>query len=108
LRQGVACERDNRMFTTLRWALLASALGLCACQPQPAADAADAPAASAMPARADAGEEVFYHLFQRSFRDGDGDRIGDLAGLTEKLDYLKDLGVTSLLLTPLQPSPFYH
>lgn len=96
------------MITTLRWALLASALGLCACQPQPAADAADAPAASAMPARAEAGEEVFYHLFQRSFRDGDGDRIGDLAGLTEKLDYLKDLGVTSLLLTPLQPSPFYH
>ncbi|MCL1635718.1 alpha-amylase family glycosyl hydrolase [Luteimonas sp. SX5] len=67
-----------------------------------------AQAATPTPARAQAGEEVFYHLFLRSFRDADGDRIGDLKGLTEKLDYLRDLGVTSLLLTPLQPSPFYH
>lgn len=58
--------------------------------------------------RAKAGEEVFYHVFFRSFRDSDGDRIGDLKGLTEKLDYLKDLGITSILLTPLQPSPYYH
>ena len=93
-----------------RWALpaLALALGLAACQQRPdAAGAQEAPAA-AEPARAAAGEEVFYHLFQRSFRDGNGDRIGDLAGLTQELDYLQDLGVTSLLLTPLQPSPFYH
>ena len=45
---------------------------------------------------------MFYHLFQRSFRDGNGDRIGDLAGLTQELDYLQGLGVTSLLLTPLR------
>lgn len=57
---------------------------------------------------AKAGEETFYHVFFRSFRDSDGDRIGDLKGLTEKLDYLKDLGITSILLTPLQPSPYYH
>ena len=57
---------------------------------------------------AKAGEEIFYHVFFRSFRDSDGDRIGDLKGLTEQLDYLKDLGVTSILLTPLQPSPYYH
>jgi alpha-amylase len=62
----------------------------------------------ASPPRAKAGEEVFYHLFSRSFRDSDGDRIGDLKGMTSQLDYLKDLGVTSLLLTPLQPSPYYH
>ena len=52
--------------------------------------------------------EVFYHIFMRSFRDSDGDRAGDLGGITEKLDYLVDLGITSILLTPLQPSPYYH
>jgi alpha-amylase len=65
-------------------------------------------AADPGPPRAKAGEEVFYHVFERSFRDSDGDRIGDLRGLTEGLDYVRDLGVTSILLTPLQPSPFYH
>lgn len=63
---------------------------------------------SAAPPLAQAGEEVFYHIFLRSFRDADGDRQGDLKGLTEKLPYLRQLGVTSILLTPLQPSPFYH
>ena len=64
--------------------------------------------ATPAPARAKAGEEVFYHVFLRSFRDSNGDRIGDLPGLTAKLDYLKQLGITSILLTPLQPSPYYH
>lgn len=96
------------MHTLKKLAGLALALGLVACQPQSGAPRADAVPAKSLPARADAGEEVFYHVFQRSFRDGDGDRVGDLAGLTGQLDYLKALGVTSLLLTPLQPSPFYH
>ncbi|MDQ8756795.1 alpha-amylase family glycosyl hydrolase [Sphingosinicella sp. LHD-64] len=68
------------------------------------APAQDQPA----PARAAAGDEVFYHIFMRSFRDANGDRQGDLRGLTGRLDYLVSLGVTSILLTPLQPSPFYH
>ncbi len=55
----------------------------------------------------DAGE-VFYQIFVRSFRDSDGDRIGDLRGIQDKLGYLHDLGVTSILLTPINPSPFYH
>ncbi len=56
-----------------------------------------------------AGEgEVFYQIFVRSFRDSDGDRIGDLRGIEEKLGYLEGLGVTSVLLTPINPSPFYH
>ena len=38
----------------------------------------------------------------------EGDRIGDLKGLTAKLGYIKDLGATTILLTPLQPSPYYH
>jgi alpha-amylase len=52
--------------------------------------------------------EVFYQIFVRSFRDSDGDRIGDLRGIQDKLGYLHDLGVTSILLTPINPSPFYH
>jgi glycosidase len=52
--------------------------------------------------------EVFYHVMPRSFRDGNGDHVGDLKGLTAKLDYLHELGITSVLLTPLQPSPYYH
>ena len=60
------------------------------------------------PAAWAAEDEVFYQIFVRSFRDSDGDRIGDLRGIEEKLGYLQDLGVTSLLLTPINPSPFYH
>ncbi|HET7300854.1 MAG TPA: alpha-amylase family glycosyl hydrolase, partial [Oleiagrimonas sp.] len=52
--------------------------------------------------------QVFYQIFFRSFRDSNGDRIGDLKGLTAKLGYIKHLGATTILLTPLQPSPYYH
>jgi alpha-amylase len=52
--------------------------------------------------------EVFYHIFTRSMRDSNGDRQGDLKGIEQSLAYLKRLGVTSILLTPLTPSPFYH
>src|SRR5574341_2077143 len=53
-------------------------------------------------------DTVFYEIFVRSFYDSDGDGIGDLNGLTAKLDYLKDLGVTGLWLMPIHPSPTYH
>ncbi len=55
-----------------------------------------------------AQDEVVYQIFVRSFRDSNGDRIGDLAGIRESLGYLHDLGITSLLLTPINPSPTYH
>ena len=53
-------------------------------------------------------KEVIYHVFERSFFDANGDREGDLRGLQEKLDYLQQLGVTSVLLTPLYKSIYYH
>lgn len=48
---------------------------------------------------------VFYQIYPRSFADGNGDGIGDFAGMTEKLDYLKNLGVDALWLSPHFPSP---
>jgi len=48
---------------------------------------------------------VFYEVLVRSFRDSSGDGIGDLQGLTEKLDYLEWLGVDCLWLPPFFPSP---
>jgi alpha-amylase len=56
----------------------------------------------------DWNDEVIYHVFQRSFYDSNGDRHGDLRGFVEKLDYLKQLGVTAILFTPLYESDFYH
>src|SRR6185503_2132453 len=50
-------------------------------------------------------DAIFYELRVRSFYDADGDGIGDFRGLTEKLDYLQDLGVTTLWLLPFYPSP---
>lgn len=52
--------------------------------------------------------EVVYHIFQRSFRDSNGDGHGDLEGVRESLPYLQDLGVTAILMTPLYPSRVYH
>jgi len=48
---------------------------------------------------------VFYELYPRSFADSDNNGIGDLNGITSKLDYLKDLGVDAIWITPCFPSP---
>jgi alpha-amylase len=53
-------------------------------------------------------DEIIYHIFQRSFYDSNGDEHGDLNGIRQKLDYLQQLGVTAILLTPLYESVFYH
>ncbi len=48
---------------------------------------------------------VIYQLIPRSYSDGDGDGIGDFRGLTNRLSYLRWLGVDALWLTPIYPSP---
>jgi Alpha amylase, catalytic domain len=50
-------------------------------------------------------DAIIYELHVRTFHDSDGDGIGDFRGLTQKLDYLQDLGVTALWLLPFCPSP---
>jgi alpha-glucosidase len=48
---------------------------------------------------------VFYQIYPRSFADGNGDGLGDFIGMTEKLDYLADLGIDAVWLSPHFPSP---
>ena len=50
-------------------------------------------------------DAIFYELSVRSFYDSNGDGIGDFQGLTQKLDYLEDLGVNVIWLLPFYPSP---
>lgn len=51
---------------------------------------------------------VTYEIFVQSFCDSNGDGIGDINGMTSRLDYLQDLGVEAIWLMPIQPSPSYH
>ena len=61
-------------------------------------------------------DSVFYEIFVRSFYDSNGDGIGDINGIIQKLDYLNDgdpdtdtdLGITGIWLMPIFPSPSYH
>ncbi len=54
------------------------------------------------------GAGVGYQIMVSSFADSDGDGFGDIVGIIDKLDYLKDLGVNVLWLTPIQLSDSYH
>lgn len=51
---------------------------------------------------------TYYEVFVYSFYDSDGDGIGDLKGVTEKLDYIQDMGFNGIWLMPIMPSPSYH
>ena len=50
--------------------------------------------------------KVAYQIYPKSFKDSNGDGVGDLKGITEKLDYLQDLGIDILWLSPVYKSPF--
>ena len=49
---------------------------------------------------------VFYEIYPQTFYDTDGDGIGDLKGVIQKLDYVKSLGVNAIWLNPFYESPF--
>ena len=71
---------------------------------------------TAQPQEIDDNYRSYYEVFVYSFYDSDGDGVGDLNGLTEKLDYINDgdpstdtdLGCTGIWLMPIMPSPSYH
>lgn len=92
--------------------LLGAALHAQAATPAPATQAA--PAAEyrsiVLGERNDAwwARTVVYEIWPRSFKDANGDGSGDFAGIVQKLDYLKDLGVETLWLTPVFEAPSYH
>ena len=50
-------------------------------------------------------DKVFYQIWPRSFKDGNGDGMGDLWGVYEKLDYIKSLGCDGIWFSPIYPSP---
>ncbi|XP_068621044.1 maltase A3-like [Battus philenor] len=50
---------------------------------------------------------IFYQIYPRSFMDSDGDGVGDLKGITSKLEYLKELGIGATWLSPMFQSPMY-
>jgi alpha-amylase len=131
----VRITRPGRTATPLARALaLALALALAGCEAsvapsaRPTTTPTDPPSASATASvacdptapveieKAWWTERVFYEVFVRSFADSDGDGIGDLQGLTDRLDYLNDgdpattddLGITGIWLMPVAESPSYH
>jgi len=75
--------------------------------PQPASTQTAEPAPKTEPA-AWWRDAVFYEIFVRSFYDSNEDGIGDFNGITQKLDYLENLGINAIWLMPIHPSPSYH
>jgi alpha-glucosidase len=89
--------------------IIAALLGLCMSAASHAATATQT-AQSRKAATAQTGNvwwkhAVIYEIYPRSFQDSNGDGIGDLNGITSRLDYLKTLGVDAIWLTPIYPSP---
>src|ERR1044072_5627817 len=50
-------------------------------------------------------EAIVYQIYPRSFKDSDGDGVGDLKGIISKLDYIKSLGINAIWLNPVYASP---
>ena len=52
-------------------------------------------------------QAIFYQVYPQSFKDSDGDGIGDLNGVASKLDYLQWLGINAIWMNPIFESPFF-
>ncbi|MGC9223270.1 MAG: glycoside hydrolase family 13 protein [Terracidiphilus sp.] len=95
----------RRLGRAFVFAALAAALAAGA---QTAPAKAKAEANSASPSASELNwwkNAVIYEVYPRSFQDTNGDGVGDLNGITRRLDYLKQLGVDAIWLTPVYPSP---
>ncbi len=105
---GPGGGRGARLARAVRIGLLA----LCMAGARAAVDHGPVAHAQGAPTTAPGGvgrvDGVWYEIFVRSFQDSDGDGIGDLAGVRERLPYLAELGVTGIWLMPIHPSPSYH
>jgi alpha-glucosidase len=91
---------------TIRKLAIATLMLLCLCLASPSLQAQQtaAPQTPAQP-RPWWQTSVFYEIYPRSFADSNNDGIGDLNGITSKLDYLHELGVDAIWITPCFPSP---
>lgn len=95
------CARAGRV--TRRLAACGAVLAAAAAVGGPAGQAQQAPRA---PSRWEG--EIVYHVFPRSYRDSDGDRIGDFRGITAALATIDSLGCTAILLAPVVDARVYH
>ena len=93
---GRARHRNCFVKTFLAAATLACALGLPSIAQTTTAEASQDPWWK---------HAVIYEIYPRSFQDSNGDGMGDLNGITSRLDYLKDLGVDAIWIAPIYPSP---
>src|ERR1700746_1950667 len=84
---------------------LAGAVLLGACASQPGVDISPVPQIPhAAPLSAGWEHRAFMEVFVRSYQDSNGDGVGDLRGLTQRLDYLQALGIKGLWLMPVNAS----
>ena len=84
--------------------ILFSSLPLTACNPNSTGDKEDEVTLNII----DDSYRNWYEIFVYSFYDTNNDGIGDLNGVTEKLDYIQEMGFNGIWLMPIHPSPTYH
>ncbi|MDQ0063143.1 alpha-amylase family glycosyl hydrolase [Paenibacillus harenae] len=100
-------EKGLRLAAAFLLTIVLMATG-CSNDPSETANPATVPPAQVEHAVDEQPGTVFYEIFVRSFYDTNDDGIGDLNGVTAKLDYLQELGVGGIWLMPINASPSYH
>ena len=97
---------SHRPWRCLPIALLVLSLAASGCQKQnPTPLASSGAQASGKANGAWWKHAVIYEIYPRSFQDSNGDGTGDIDGITSRLDYLRDLGIDAIWITPMYPSP---